>query len=396
MSDQIIWTNDTRKLSDLVPWDKNPREISDDEAKQLQASIRKFGQVKAYAISPDNEIYDGHQRQHVMFMMQEYGADCLVDVRVSNRKLTEDERKELVIRLHDNVGHWELDSIWSMYDYSQLQDWGFDNELLKKYDFKELDKKDPGPQGDDAAEDLQQKWGVESGQMWELGVHRIICGDCTDPDVLSRLMGDDKVNLMWTDPPYHVGKVFEGGFDEGKIWDYEFQEKWQAVCTQYIGDGSQQYICFAQAQLQHAITDYQPRRVLIWCKPFALMRSNSWDWAYELIAWKFEGDQPVYFRKPDGTKSYDWQEIASVIHGHEGKYHITQKPIALPALHIQASCPPGGWVLDPFLGSGTTLIACDQLGMVCRGVEMEPQYIGAVLERWSLMTGETPQIIDEL
>ncbi len=106
------------------------------------------------------------------------------------------------------------------------------------------------------------------------------------------------------------------------------------------------------------------------------------------------------YNEPDdqGTVAHGfvlWQEIASVIHGHEGRHHITQKPLDLPELHIEASCPIGGTVLDPFLGSGTTLIACERLNRKCRAVEISPAYCAVAIQRWVDMTGREPKLLSK-
>jgi DNA modification methylase len=200
---------------------------------------------------------------------------------------------------------------------------------------------------------------------------------------VARLMDGEDVDLIWTDPPYHVGKKF-GEYDEGLRWDGGFQNAWLDV-VKTLAPEAQRYICFAQAQSMNAINTFLPRRILIWCKPFALMRANEWDWAYEFIAWCYDTDKPNYFDKPEGTLSFDWQEIRSAIHGQDGKYHLTQKPKELPELHVRASCPDGGTVFDPFLGSGTTMVAAEQLNRICYGMEIHPPYVAVCLERMSGM-----------
>ena len=149
MSD-INWTSDQQKLSDLTPWEDNPRQLTDKKAEDLQESIRKFGQVIPYSISPSGEIYDGHQRQHVMGMMEKYGRDCIVAVRVSSRVLTDDERRELVIRLHENTGEWDIDGLANLYDVEELEAWGFDKlDSIFVPDFQ--------PVGEDEQPRLDQK-----------------------------------------------------------------------------------------------------------------------------------------------------------------------------------------------------------------------------------------------
>ena len=122
---RLEWHNDTRRLSALVPWDVNPRQLTEKQAVHLQASLAKFGLAQPFLISPDNDIYDGHQRKALLNIMQEYGMDAEIDVRVSSRMLTDDERRELVIRLHENTGEWDFDGLANLYDVEELGEWGF-------------------------------------------------------------------------------------------------------------------------------------------------------------------------------------------------------------------------------------------------------------------------------
>jgi len=125
LTESIKWTNSTRKLSDLIPWEVNPRQLTENQAKHLKASIHKFGQAYPLLISPKNDVYDGHQRRALMDIMQEYGHDSDIDVRVSSRLLTYDERRELVVRLHENTGDWNWDEVPNLYEVAELQGWGF-------------------------------------------------------------------------------------------------------------------------------------------------------------------------------------------------------------------------------------------------------------------------------
>ncbi len=133
MSD-ITWTNSTRKLGDLIPWENNPAFIGKDAAKRLEESLIEFGQVSTIAISPDNEIYDGHQRQVVWGASKKFGKDYVVDVRVSSRTLTEKERQKLVIFLRKGtVGEFDYDILANVFDMPDLLEWGFEkDELLGK------------------------------------------------------------------------------------------------------------------------------------------------------------------------------------------------------------------------------------------------------------------------
>lgn len=129
MSD-ITWHNETRRLSDLLPWEQNPKRLTVKQGEHLTVSLDKFGQVLPFAISPDNDIYDGHQRRALMTRMKDYGPDGVVDVRVSSRPLTDDERRELIIRLRENQADWDFDLLGNLYEVEELQEWGFDTEKL--------------------------------------------------------------------------------------------------------------------------------------------------------------------------------------------------------------------------------------------------------------------------
>jgi len=124
VTEPITWTNETRKLSDLIPWDINPRQLTEKQAEHLQKSLRKFGLAQPFLISPDDDIYDGHQRTKLMDIMKEWGHDALIDCRMSSRLLTDDERRELVIRLHENTGEWDFDTLANLYEVEELGDWG--------------------------------------------------------------------------------------------------------------------------------------------------------------------------------------------------------------------------------------------------------------------------------
>lgn len=128
MSDKLTWTNEQRRLGDLIPWPRNPRQIKKDQARRLKDSFETFGQVETIAIGPANEVYNGHQRLNVL--MAEHGPEYAVDVRVSSRALTEKEREKLTVYLHKGAaGEWNFDTL-SEWDVPDLLEWGFDEKEL--------------------------------------------------------------------------------------------------------------------------------------------------------------------------------------------------------------------------------------------------------------------------
>ena len=131
MTEPITWTNETRKLSDLIPWDLNPKQLTVTQAKQLEVSLRKFGFAIPLLISPDNDIYDGNQRQALMSLMGEYGPDAMIDVRVSSRLLTFDEQRELVVRIKENQADWDWETLGNRWEVSELIEWGMSEWQLR-------------------------------------------------------------------------------------------------------------------------------------------------------------------------------------------------------------------------------------------------------------------------
>jgi len=195
----IIWTNETRKLSDLIPWEHNPRQIGRTEAERLVASKKKFDQPWPLVIRPGNELYDGHQRLNVWG--KEYG-DIEVAVRVASRPLTELERQELTVVGHKGAaGEFDFDMLANWGLEAELLEWGFSEEELVGIWPEDDPPADPGPQLDRAAE-LQGKWQVERGQVWQIGAHRLMCGDSTSAEDVNAL-GQLPENLIY-DPPWNA------------------------------------------------------------------------------------------------------------------------------------------------------------------------------------------------
>ena len=122
---KITWSNQRRKLSELIPWERNPRQITDKQAKRLEESFEQFGQVEIIAIGPENQIYNGHQRLKVL--SQKYGSNYEVDVRVASRALTEKEREKLTVFLHKGAaGDWDFDVLANEFELPDLVEWGFE------------------------------------------------------------------------------------------------------------------------------------------------------------------------------------------------------------------------------------------------------------------------------
>jgi len=189
----IYWTNEKRRLGELVPWPINPRQIKKAEAERLSQSLDEFAQVETIAIGPENQIYNGHQRLNVW--MNEHGPDFEVDCRVASRHLTEDERKKLTVFLHKGAaGEFDFDVLANEFELDELLEWGFEERDLELDLWHKEPPEDPGPQID-RAEELQEKWQVQRGQVWQIGRHRLMCGDSTDAGDVERFLDGHRIDF---------------------------------------------------------------------------------------------------------------------------------------------------------------------------------------------------------
>ena len=380
MTAKITWTNEKRKLSELKPWTRNPRQIDKVSAERLADSFASFGQVETIAIGPDNELYNGHQRLNVL--QDKHGKDFEVEVRVSSRALTEKEREKLTVYLHKGAtGEFDFDALANEFELDDLLEWGFEPfefGLDDDFALAETAGQDAEPQVD-RAEELRVKWGVESGQMWRLGEHRIICGDCTDKAVVDRLMGGEKPDLTLTDPPYNVGKDYGSSTDDKRADYMRWNEKWFSLCN-----SSCVVFTPGTVNLSDWIIFKKPKWICVWRKinqqsPSGLQGYNIWE---PLLVY---GKQP----KPVGHDSWDIPVSQS-----EDLAHPVPKTLEAWSAFLEAFSNKDSVVYDPFLGSGTTLIACENLKRKCRAVEISPAYVAVAIQRWVDLTGGTPELIE--
>ena len=390
---KITWSNQRRKLSELVPWERNPRQITDKQAERLVESFEQFGQVEIIAIGPENQIYNGHQRLKVL--NEKYGADYEVDVRVASRALTEKEREKLTVYLHKGAaGDWDYDLLANEFELDDLLDWGFDKKELDIDLWAGELPEDVEPQID-KAEELRVKWGVESGQLWQLGEHRLICGDCTDRAVVERVMGGEVAGLTITDPPYNYDFDYGIAKDNLSIEEYEaFIRKWWSVaresCDRMVVTPGLKNLDFYYRNFKiiwtcawvkkNAMTASKIGNLSVW-EP-VLYDADNWDW-----------EPVVVFGKTRKKVKRDVYEYPIKVQSGTGD-HPCPKLLEFWENLIKDFSPECEPVLDVFLGSGTTLIACERLGRKCRAVEISPAYCAVAIQRWVDVTGKEPVLLE--
>lgn len=251
----------------------------------------------------------------------------------------------------------------------------------------------------DRAEELRQQWGVEPGQLWQLGDHRLICGDCTDAAVVARVMAGEKPALMVTDPPYGVNydpnwrnKAAEAGFlsfapRRTGIVTNDDKIDWSDAYALFPGDVAYtwsppgDHVILTGLALQKA--GFQIRNQIIWVKPHFPISRGHYTYQHEPCWYGVRKGRQAHWIG-DNNASTTWK-IALDQNVDGG--HSTQKPLACMATPIANH---QGDVYEPFLGSGTTLIACENLRRKCYAVEIAPGYVAVALQRWADATGKAP------
>ncbi len=394
----LTWTNETRKLSELKPWERNPRQIKDKQAKRLAESFDTFGQVETIAISSEGEIYNGHQRLSVL--AGQHGMDYEVDVRVASQPLTEKEREKLTVFLHRGAtGEWSWDEL-ANWDIGELLEWGFE-EADFPFDVGAVmgEGVDSEPQIN-RADELQAKWQTSVGQMWRLpsrngkGEHRLICGDCTDKSVVDRVMGGDKASATVTDPPY--------GQNQAGVTNDE-PEKLQGIiegCIKNIPCDNAVIVAFSS-----------PRTFPTWLDA---LRANGYK--FERMLWMYKAAQETFPWRGwlltseailvGSIGNGQWQDVHPYSHDCYYKsevsgeldeslgWHGSVKPLDVVSDLIARVSANNHIVYEPFSGSGTTIIACENLSRYCRAVEISPAYVAVALERYQSAFQIEPELIN--
>ena len=376
-------------VSELIPYVRNARTHSEAQVSQIAASIREFGFLSPILVAEDNTILAGHGRLAAALKLGLKKVPC-----VKENHLTETQKRAYIIadnKLSLNAG-WDSELL--AVELSELEGADFNLDLLG-FDEAELSSifdadKDVSDDDFDVEKELEEPCFSKTGDIWTLGKHRVICGDSTDSSTFEKLLGETKVNLVCTDAPYFVNlENASGKIKNDDLSDKEGYEFLMKVFTNFknsmAADASiyEFYATMKARVFYDAFEDagFKVAAGLIWKKPRApLMRTD----------WKFNMEPIIYGWRKDGKhKWYGDQKQTAVFEfdgiknsKEEGCGHPSSKPVPLIAYLIKQSTQTNSLVLDGFLGSASTLIACEQIGRVCFGVELEPKFIDVAVKRY--------------
>ena len=374
-------------VSVLKPAEYNPRKKlkkGDKEYEKIKNSIEEFGFADPLVVNADMTIIGGHQRLTVAMDLGYTEVPCAV---VDIDKVRE---KALNIALNKITGAWDeqmlADLLTDLKEADYDLDWtGFEAAEVEQL-FSNIYDKQVKEDDFDVDEELKQPVFSKLGDLWVLGRHRVVCGDSTGEEVNTKLMDGQQANLVLTDPPYNVdveetaGKIMNDNMGDQEFYDF-LLSAYRCMHANLADDGSI-YVWHADTEglnFRKAFKDagFYLSGCCIWKKNSLVLGRSPYQWIHEpcLFGWKQKGKHQWYAdRKQTTVWEYDKPRSS--------KDHPTMKPINLMSYPIKNSTMTNGIVLDPFLGSGSTLIACCETDRVCRGIELDPKFVDVIVKRY--------------
>lgn len=381
-------------LKELKPAAYNPRKKlkkGDKEYEKIKKSLLKFGYVDPIIVNEDLTVIGGHQRLTVLKDLDYETAKCVIV------DLPKEDEKALNIALNKITGQWDEALLADLLLDLQESDFNLDltgfeppeiDDILSNVHDKELSEDEF-----DVEEELKKPTVSRHGDIWQLGKHRVICGDSTKAETYKQLLDDRKANLVVTDPPYNVdveetaGKILNDNMSDGDF--YQFLRSMFTQVENHMETDASIYVFHADTEglnFRKAFKDagFYLSGCCIWKKNSLVLGRSPYQWQHEpcLYGWKKKGKHQ-WFSDRKQTTIWEYDRPKS------SKDHPTMKPIQLMAYPIQNSSMRGTIVLDPFLGSGSTLIAADQTGRVCYGIELDEKFVDVIVKRYIEVTGDT-------
>ena len=382
-----------KNTADLLPADYNPRKDlkpGDAEYEKLKRSIEQFGYVEPVIWNQTTgRVVGGHQRLKVLMDMGMTEVDCVVVA------MDEEKEKALNIALNKISGDWDKDKLALL--IADLQGADFDVSLTgfepAEIDALFKDTLKDGVKDDDfdVGAELAQPTMTKPGDIWTLGRHRLICGDSTKAETYDLLMGSTKANLVITDPPYNVnyegsaGKIKNDNMADEAFYNFLLDAYTQMHSA--MADDASIYVFHADTEglnFRRAFADagFYLSGCCIWKKQSLVLGRSPYQWQHEpcLYGWKKNGKHQWYTGRKETTI---WEFDKPKKNGD----HPTMKPIPLLAYPIMNSSMSNSVVLDPFGGSGSTLIACEQTDRICYTVELDEKFCDVIVKRYIEQVG---------
>lgn len=381
-----------KSVGDIFPYDYNTKKHDKTQINNVAESIKQFGFVQPVVIDSDGVIVIGHCRVLAAkkLGMKEVPCVCVDD-------LTPEQVNALrIVDNKSNESEWDMDLLALELPEIDLTGFDFDFGLEEEKEVREV-VEDEAPEIDEVNEPT-----AKLGDIWQLGRHRLMCGDSTSIVDVETLMDGAKADLLLTDPPYNV--AYEGKTKEkltiqndnmGDTTFREFLASAFEAADNVMKPGAVFYIWHADLEAYNfrgACRDigWQVRECLVWNKNSMVMGRQDYHWKHEpcLYGWK-DGAGHLWASDRKQTTVINWDRPT------KADIHPTMKPVGLFDYQIQNNTKGGDIVLDLFNGSGTTIMACEQNGRTAYTMELDPRYVDAAIKRWETFTGEKAVLLNE-
>ena len=375
------------KIGDIKPYENNPR-VNDGAVESLAEIIQKLGFRNPILVNRDHVIIEGHTRWEACKKLGMESIPCIVE-----DDLTEEQEKAL--RIADNkvaeIAEWDEDKL--KVEMKWLKDAGFDLALLT-FEDDELDALlggeavSPGQTEPNAVPEVPEVADSQPGVVYVLGPHRLLCGDSTKAEDVKKLVETESVDLWLTDPPYNVAYEGSNGLTikNDSMEDTKFREFLRTAfghAEKALKPGAPFYIFHADSEgynFRGACHDIglKVRQCLVWKKNSLVLGRQDYQWIHEpcLYGWK-EGGAHSWYGDRSQTTVMEYNKPK------KNDVHPTMKPVEMLIYLLRNSSQRGNVVLDTFGGSGSTLIACEESGRICRTMELDPKYCDVIRRRWA-------------
>lgn len=416
---KLVWTTAQKKVKDLLPFKNNPRKMSEKQISDLKKSIQKYNLVEIPVIDKDNKILAGHQRLAVMQLLGR--GDEIVDCRRPNRKLTEAEYKQYLIISNKLHGDWDEEILHEYFETDELLESGFDEEELTDLFADILETEDDN--FDVGAEVKKIKTPKSKlGELYQLGPHRLYCSDSTKLESVKKVVGDNKIDMIYCDPIFNINLSYRKGIGGTKDYngsakdkrsdeDYEsFLEKTVSNALSVSNKDTHVFYYCDQTYVPMVAKIYAKlgidfKRICIWLKGVANpVPQVAFSKVYEPCVYGTLGkpflspnhtNYDEVLNKDIGTGNEMMQNFMDMIDvwavqrlSGNTYEHPTQKPITLHDKPIRRCTKIGDNILSLFGGSGGELLAAHQLKRKCFMIEMDPVFVDLIIKRFEAFTGE--------
>jgi DNA modification methylase len=366
-------------IKTVKPNPSNPRHIKDHKFTQLVKSIRHFPemlQLRPIVVDSDNIVLGGNMRLKACI---EAGLKEVPIIVAS--ELTDEQQKEFIIKDNVGFGEWDWEQLANEWEIEQLSDWGLD--LPIEMEDTEIEAVEDNYQAPDTIET-----DIVIGDLFEIGEHRLLCGDSTDSDAVAKLMNGEKADMVFTDPPYNISM----GDNQTGVIGNNLKKQKQSIS--FISDfNPMDFLNTLPTVFGKSMNAY------IFCNKDLLPEYLAWakdaGYSFNVLIWKKPNAIPIkdahrpdieyllLFRKSSiwnyGLKDVNYSRCLE--YGRESGLHPTMKPIELISNELKISSNIGSVVMDFFLGSGSTMVAAHQLKRKCYGMELDPKYCQVIIDR---------------